>query len=120
MTDKKSILVIDDDPDIRYFCESVLTEAGYAVRSAESGAEGLASARNEPPDLVILDIVMEKINAGYAVADTLGPGVPILMMSSILNESDVLFDAAEHPFRELLRKPVDAATLLAKVKKLIG
>ncbi|HOC67276.1 MAG TPA: response regulator [Candidatus Hydrogenedentes bacterium] len=116
----KTILVIDDDPDIHFFCKSLLEAEGYRVRSAISGATGLAAAEAEMPDLIILDIMMEKINTGYKVAEALGGKVPILMFSSMLNPSDAQFDPAQVPFTDVISKPIAGETLLAKVRALIG
>ncbi|MFP4499411.1 MAG: response regulator [Candidatus Hydrogenedentota bacterium] len=120
MAIQKTVLIIDDDPDMRYFCKQVLERAGYRVLTADNGAEGMNYAHTVKPDCVVLDIVMEKIDTGYTVADKLGPDVPILMISSILNESDQVVDSSRLPFREMLKKPIDAETLLDKVKKLAG
>lgn len=120
MAIQKTVLIIDDDPDMRYFCKQVLERAGYRVLTADSGEAGMNYAHTVKPDCVVLDIVMEKIDTGYAVAEKLGPDVPILMVSSILNDADQIFAPSEHPFREMLKKPIDADTLLEKVKKLTG
>lgn len=116
----KTILVIDDDPDIHFFCKSLLEAEGYKVRTAISGAAGLKAAEEEKPDLVILDIMMERINAGYKVAEALGKEVPILMFSSMLNPSDAIFDPDQVPYRDVISKPIAGEVLLAKVRELLG
>ncbi len=116
----KTILVIDDDPDILFFCKSLLEAEGYTVKTAISGAAGLEAAQAEKPDLIILDIMMEKINTGYKVAEELGREVPIIMFSSMLNPSDTAFDPETVPYRDVVSKPIAGATLLEKVRALIG
>ncbi len=64
---EKSILVVDDDANIRSLLQQELTEAGYAVRLAEDGRKALALIREEMPGLVILDVMMPEMN-GFDVA----------------------------------------------------
>ncbi len=116
----KTVLVIDDDPDIHFFCKSLLEAEGYTVKSAISGAAGLAAAAAEKPDLIILDIMMEKINTGYKVAEALGKETPILMFSSMLNPSDAQFDRDSVPYTDVISKPIAGNILLEKVRTLIG
>jgi two-component system OmpR family response regulator len=58
------ILVIDDDPDIQWFCRDLLEPQGYAVALASSGAEGREAMAADPADLVILDVMMEEATPG--------------------------------------------------------
>jgi DNA-binding response OmpR family regulator len=81
-----SILVIDDSPTILKVVELVLTKAGYHVRTANDGDEGITAAMERRPDLILLDFVMPKLN-GYqvcrALADTLDlADVPVVLMSA--------------------------------------
>lgn len=118
MADRKTILIIDDDSDIHFFCRGVLEAAGYRVITADNGEHGLAAAETEEPDLILLDIMMERINTGYSVAQQLGRVYPVILMSSMLNESDLSFDPDTVPFRDVLVKPLDAESLLNKVRAL--
>ena len=116
----KTILVIDDDPDILFFCKNLLESHGYAVETADSGASGLEIAYTLKPDLVILDIMMEKINTGYAIAEQIGREIPILMFSSMLNPCDAAFDPESVPYRDVISKPIAGSVLLEKVREIIG
>ena len=113
----QTILVIDDDADILMFCKSLLEANGYQVLTATSGAAGLEAAEQHKPDLIILDIMMERINTGYTVAETLGKQIPILLFSSMLNQSDTVFDADEVPWSGVVPKPIEGDVLLAKVRE---
>jgi CheY-like chemotaxis protein len=92
---KKKILVIDDDED---YCRSVqvlLEREGYEVACAMSGSQGLEMAISVKPDLIVLDVMMETMWAGYEVSQTLKfrsgyesvSRVPIVMVSSIEEHS---------------------------------
>lgn len=113
------VLVIDDDANARELVRRSLQGEGYRVRAASSGPEGLDLAREQRPDLIILDVMMP-IMDGWQVLHTLrgDPGlsnVPVLMQS-MLNERDLglLLGANEY-----LVKPVAREELLAAVQDLI-
>lgn len=120
MAENKTILVIDDDPDIRFFCSTVLGGAGYRVLTADSGESGLEMAQTEKPDLVILDIIMEHLDSGYRVAQALGRGVPVILFSSILNESDQVFDPNDLPVSAVVSKPISPKVLRDTVNKILN
>lgn len=120
MPQSKTILIVDDDPDVRYLCQSILEAEGYRVHTAEDGQEGVELAEKVKPDLIVLDIIMERINSGYTVAEKLGRRFPIILFSSITNESDQVFDPEALPVRAVVSKPVERAKLLDKVREVLG
>src|SRR5438309_7668994 len=78
-----SVLVIDDDPDVRNFIASSLEEQGYKVSEASDGHEGLAAIERAAPDLVIVDFIMPGMT-GAEVARKIRsrlPDQPILFVS---------------------------------------
>ena len=90
----KRILVIDDDIDARQIARHQLTAAGYSVFAARDGLEGLSLARQDPPDLIILDLIMPKQD-GLKVYQTLkqGPGtkeIPVIFLTGLASESDLM------------------------------
>jgi len=123
MTEPTRILVIDDDTDIQDFCRLVLVKAGYAVQAASSGAEGRTAAAAARPDLVILDVMMEQADAGFETARWFAaelPAVPVLMLSSIADAADSLFDTSTLKVADLVNKPISPPALLAKVEQLLA
>ena len=123
MSDRKKILVVDDDPGICLFCRTVLEANDYQVFTASTGGEGLALARSERPDLVVLDIMMEEVDSGFQVAvklQALQPDLPIIMLSSIAGASSQVFDTTSLPVKQLIDKPIQPAALLARVARLLG
>jgi DNA-binding response OmpR family regulator len=117
MSAQRTILVIDDDADIRDTFKMVLESGGFRVVAAESAKAGASLAASEKPDLVLLDIIMEEVDAGFVLAEQLGKNVPILLVSSIGDASVKVFDANKLPVREILQKPVKPAVLLEKVNR---
>lgn len=117
MSAPRTILVIDDDADIRESLKIVLESGGFRVVSAESAKAGASLFASEKPDLVILDVIMEEVDAGFILAEQIGRTVPVLLLSSIGDASIKVFDAQKLPVREILQKPVKPAVLLEKVNR---
>jgi CheY-like chemotaxis protein len=109
-----SVLVIDDDPDVREYIAASLGDFGYAVREAADGPEGLRAFAEKRPDLVILDYAMPGMNGSEVAARMLRdvPGQPILFVSGY-NETEALRSAA--PNAQLLAKPFRPDALDAAV-----
>lgn len=123
MTELTKILVIDDDPDIHEVCRLVLEPQGYAVAVAASGAEGRAAMTAGGADLVILDVMMEEADAGFAMARWLNehhPGVPVLMLSSIADAAESLFDTSTLKVADLVNKPIAPQDLIQTVRRLLA
>jgi len=92
MSDKKKILVVDDEPDFRMMLRARLEANNYEVSEAEDGAVGLEKARNTKPDLIILDVMLPKMD-GYKVArllkfDEKHRNIPIVLLTARSQQSD--------------------------------
>jgi PAS domain S-box-containing protein len=110
-----SILVIDDDPDVRGFIVEALEEQGYQVREASDGRTGLAEIERALPDLVILDFIMPGLS-GAEVASRIraeAPHQPILFVSGYSETEAVKRTAPDAP---LLTKPFRADALHKAVR----
>jgi len=105
-----SILVIDDDPDVRGFIVATLEDQGYRVREASDGREGLAAAAREKPDLIVLDFIMPGLSGAEVASRILAkmPDQPILFVSGY-SETDAVKRVA--PRAPLLAKPFRAEAL---------
>jgi PAS domain S-box-containing protein len=114
-----SILVIDDDPDVRDFIVTTLEEQGYRVTQASDGERGLKEAARAAPDLIILDFVMPGLS-GSEVANRLlaqRPGQPILFVSGYSETEAVRGVAPDVP---LLAKPFRAEALDKAVRSALA
>ncbi|MEU4577181.1 response regulator transcription factor [Nonomuraea sp. ATR24] len=75
------VLVVDDEPNIRALLSQTLRLVSFEVRTAETGAEAVAAAREFDPDLVVLDVMLADID-GFEVAGRLGERVPVLFLTA--------------------------------------
>jgi PAS domain S-box-containing protein len=105
-----SVLVIDDDPDVRSFIVATLEEQGYRVHEASDGREGLAQMDRADPDLVILDFIMPGLSGAEVASRILRkhPDLPILFVSGYSETEAVKRVAPDAP---LLSKPFRADAL---------
>ncbi len=101
---RASILVIDDDPDVRGFIAATLEEQGYRVREASDGEQGLAEIEREAPDLVVLDFIMPGLSGADVASRILEtqPDQAILFVSGY-SETEAVKRVA--PNAPLLAKP---------------
>src|SRR4051794_40816064 len=104
------VMVVDDNPQNVALIQAQLGREGYAVSSATDGRAGIAAAAADPPDVILLDVMMPGLD-GYEVcqwlrADTRTATVPIVMLTALHERADKLraLDAGADDF---LSKPVD-------------
>jgi CheY-like chemotaxis protein len=124
---KSKVLVVDDEPDAVEFVRAVLEEAGYEVASASDGVAGLATARTESPDLVILDVQMPGKD-GFAVFGEMAKdkalcSVPVIMLTGVGQRTGIGFSAeamgeyfGAEPAAHV-EKPIDPAALQEAARK---
>lgn len=120
MADTKLILVIDDDPDILDSISAVLTAEGFAVETAASGEDGIARISSLKPDLILCDMMMERIDAGTRVAEEIrkgGNSAPVYLLSSIGSATASNIEIDRLGFDGVFQKPVAPAHLVSAIKK---
>jgi two-component system, OmpR family, alkaline phosphatase synthesis response regulator PhoP len=112
----KKILVIDDEPKIVEICQDYLKAAGFDVVSANDGFKGLAVARHDKPDLVVLDLMMPGMD-GLDVCRNLRreSNIPIIMLTARVEESDKLV-GLELGADDYITKPFSPRELVARVR----
>ena len=121
------ILIVDDDPDFTNSTRIVLEKAGYNVINAISGDEGFKRAKEERPDLIVLDVIMDSVLDGVSMSQNMYDDpdmrdIPIVMVTSIANTDYAeLFPTDEYiHIRAFLTKPVAPANLIKQVEKLLA
>ena len=120
MSIDKTILVADDDPDFRTGTKLVLESAGYTVMTAADEDEAERAIAESKPDLILLDIMMNEVDAGFVLAEKHGHDVTIILLSSIADSSVKVFDADRLPVRGVVQKPIKPDVLLEKVAAALG
>jgi len=124
MSDRKKILVIDDEPDTLTYFSTILEDNGYDVITAENGAEALIKAKNTPPDLITLDITMPEMSGVKFYRkmreEDAFKSVPIIIITGISNDFKSFISSRSQvpPPDGYLSKPVEVDELLKLVAKL--
>ncbi|WP_339450718.1 EAL domain-containing response regulator [Pseudomonas sp. JAI120] len=117
-----TLLIVDDEPQVRKLLETLLQHEGYQTLSASSGEEALQLVAKQPPDLILLDIMMPGMD-GYEVAsqlkgDAATASIPIIMLSA-LSESSARVSGLETGAEEFISKPVERVELWLRVRNLL-
>jgi excisionase family DNA binding protein len=117
------VLIVDDDPRIREFVRVNLEMDGFAVREAGSADEGLAALEDEPPDLILLDVMMPKVD-GWEMLQRVRErhgvdSIQVIMFSGQV-EHDVSNQAEAGGAQAYVGKPFNPQDLVARAKDLLG
>ena len=120
MAEKKRILIVDDDTEIRDLLEFDIASSGYFVDTASDGMEGLTKALNNKYDLILLDVMMPKMN-GFEVCKNIRAAkinVPILMLTAkgTIGDKTSGFDSGADDY---LVKPFDIQEVLLRIRVLL-
>jgi CheY-like chemotaxis protein len=126
MTEKKKILVVDDERDQRMWLATFFEDSGYATAEAEDGEVGFAKAKSEGIDLITLDISMDN-QSGLKMFRNLQKDpetarIPVIMITGVAREFKTFIERAKQVKNPegYFEKPVDRTALLRKIKELIG
>ncbi|WP_243359878.1 response regulator [Fundidesulfovibrio terrae] len=113
------ILVVDDNPNNVELLDTILVSAGYRVRSSRDGEHALRSAKENPPGLILLDILMPGMN-GFEVCrrlkdDEATRDIPVIILSALMDTADKI-RGFELGAVDYLTKPVQKQEALARIK----
>lgn len=128
MDTKKTILLVDDDEDYRFQQKIQLTKAGYDVIEADSKEAAEAILEKTMPDLAVVDLMMEELDAGFTLCYHIkekSPDLPIILVTAVTQETGMEFDAATTEERSwvkadaMLAKPIRFEQLKREIEKLM-
>lgn len=124
MVEQPTLLVVDDEPEINKLVARIFERRGYRVVAALDGAEALASVGREPPDLIMLDLNLPKID-GWEVcrrlkSDPSTKRIPIIMLTAAHANVDDAQIGLGLGADEYIAKPFVKAVLLYNVERLLG
>ncbi len=129
MEDKKKILLIDDDADIRFIYSTKLETLGYTTFQADGGVKGVEVAKKEHPDVVLLDVMMPSMN-GFQVLEELKKDpatkdTPVIFLTAF---GDTTPEGLEYDRKAAMemgavyyfKKEADLKELAAKIEEVLG
>jgi len=128
MEGKKRVLVVDDEPDYAEMVKKYLEKEGFEVDVAYDGVEGLEKVKTNPPDAIVLDVMMPEKD-GYAVCSELKKNdqykdIPIVMLTAVSSHVATTkyshHDGASMEADDYLPKPATAEEITDSVKSLLG
>jgi DNA-binding response OmpR family regulator len=128
MPETKKILIVDDDKDFADAISIVLQNNGYQVKHASSIGEGREAVVKDKPQLIILDVMMDKHTDGFDFCRYLKESddfksIPVLMVTAVTEKTGFKFspqtDGDYCPADDYISKPVSVGLLLARVNKLV-
>ena len=126
MAEKKKILIVEDEPDMVEWLTAFFEDNGYATLIAYDGFEGFEIAKREHPDLITLDITMDK-ESGIKMYRNLHDtddtkDIPVVMITGISSEFKRFIERRKQvdPPAAYFEKPVEKEDLLKTIKAIIG
>ncbi|MFT5169503.1 MAG: two-component system sensor histidine kinase/response regulator [Lysobacterales bacterium] len=118
----KKILLVDDDPIVVKIIMKLLVNNNYDIDLAKDGLDALVMIKENPPDLVILDVMMPEVN-GYDVCYQLRfnddyKKVPIILLT--VRDRELVGDISERVDIEYIQKPIDIKVMSEKIELLLS
>jgi len=128
MNEKKRILVVDDEPDFASIVQGNLQKEGFDVDIAYDGVEGLEKVRQNPPDAIVLDVMMPEMD-GYEMCaklkkDPKSAGIPVVLLTAVASRVTSTryshYDGMSTEADDYIPKPASSEDIVASVKRLLG
>jgi two-component system alkaline phosphatase synthesis response regulator PhoP len=128
MSDKKRILLVDDEPDFSMVVQAYLEKEGFETELAYNGLEGYEKIKANPPDAVVLDVMMPEMD-GYELCsklkkDSAFANIPIILLTAVADHVTSTryshYDGMSTEADDYLPKPASADDITQSVKRLLG
>jgi two-component system, OmpR family, alkaline phosphatase synthesis response regulator PhoP len=128
MSEKKRILIVDDDPDFSMIVQTYLEKEGFTTELAYNGVEGFEKIKSNPPDAIVLDVMMPEMD-GYELCaalkkDSAYANIPIVLLTAVADHVTSTkyshYDGMSMEADDYLPKPASAEDITQSVKRLLG
>ncbi|MEK7287987.1 MAG: response regulator [Elusimicrobiota bacterium] len=124
MSNQKTILIVDDEPDVRFVLKTALERGNFATQEAADGLEALEKVKSQTPDAIVLDIMMPKLD-GYSVHQKLKEDprlaqIPVVIITGKGYMKEFLELRKDLEVAAYLEKPFPVALLVNKLKEVLG
>ena len=120
---QKKILIVDDEKDVVIVLEERLANAGYLVIKAQSGKEAIDAAKDQQPDLILLDIIMPEMDGGEVARKLKGcpetRDIPVIFLTCLFSKKEEKNKGRVIGGNVFIAKPYSTEELLAEVRKLL-
>jgi two-component system alkaline phosphatase synthesis response regulator PhoP len=125
---KKRILIVDDEPDFSMIVQTYLEKEGFATEVAYNGVEGFEKIKANPPDAIVLDVMMPEMD-GYELCALLKKesayaNIPIVLLTAVADRVTSTkyshYDGMSTEADDYLPKPASADDITQSVKRLLG
>ena len=123
MAASPTVLVTDDDEDLRLLCQTHLEIGGFAVSQAANGQEALEVARHDPPDLILLDLMMPVKDGWECLAELKRDpnlrDIPVFIITgkNLQEDQDRAYASGAEAF---IAKPFQGSALIARIRERLG
>lgn len=118
------VLVVDDMQAILVMYNSLLSNQGFDVLTASSGADCLRIAKQSRPDIILLDIMMPKMDggmtAGFLLEDPNTKNIPIIFLTSMVSEEEAMAQNNTPGGRQFLSKSSTPEAIISKIRQTLG
>lgn len=120
MTEKKVILVVDDEADIRTLLKDFLENKNFCVLEAADGAQALELAKKHVPDLIITDMLLPKVH-GIEVAQLIKDNffIPIIGISGVYRQDEIAQEMDDFYLDGFFEKPIDLESLYQRIQSIL-
>jgi twitching motility two-component system response regulator PilH len=119
----KKVLIVDDSAVERQILKDIVTELGFLIIEAETGEDGIKSALEYTPDLILMDVVMPGLNGFQATKQIINndklKNIPIIMCTAKTQETDKVWGARQGA-KAYVVKPISKEQLVGEIKKLLN
>ena len=116
-------MIVDDDEGFQKIIKHILLPAGYSVLTATTGERGLQTAKNQKPDLILLDVILPGVKGrelcSMLKSDSETKDIPVIFLTAKDSPDDIDAEIAAGAISHLT-KPVDGKLLLGEIKKILG